>query len=120
MNTTNRFYEEPKTKDGRDEYTLYLELNNAGDEFRANDEVINKFFDANGSLKYREADKVKSDISHLRYPSVSRAKILNKAYKVIVEEQSFIYGRDAHVKPVENVYKEQVIDQSTQIKALRY
>jgi hypothetical protein len=28
---------------------------------------------------------------------------LNKAYKVIVEDQSFIYGRDANVEPVVNV-----------------
>lgn len=111
---------EPKTKDDRDEYTLYLEQNHAGDEFRANDEVINRFFDANSSLKYSEVEKVKSDISYLLYPSISRAKALNKAYKVIVEEQSFIYGRDAHIKPVENVHEEQGIDQSTQIEAIRY
>ncbi|MCJ7765122.1 MAG: hypothetical protein MUP09_04200 [Thiovulaceae bacterium] len=30
----------------------------------------------------------------------------NNAYKIIVEEQRYIYGRDAHIKPVENVHRE--------------
>ncbi len=111
---------EPKTPDARDEYSLYLEVNHAGDEFRANDEVMNKFFETNGSLKIDELNKIKNDISYLLYPSLTRAKDLNKAYKIIVEEQSYIYGRDAHTKPVENVHKEQVIDASTMIEAVQY
>jgi hypothetical protein len=43
------------------------------------------------------------DVSLLLYPSAERAVMLNKAYKVIVEDQSFIYGRDANVEPVVNV-----------------
>lgn len=96
---------EPKTPNNQNEYSLYLEVNHAGDEFRTNDEVIDKFFDANGSLKQSELDKLSNDISHLLYPSVTRALNLNKAYKIIVEEQSFIYGRDAHIKPVTTVYE---------------
>lgn len=111
---------EPMTPDGKGEYVQYLEVNHAGDEFRANSEVTEKFFDANGSLSEGEVEKIKDDISYLLYPSVSRAKELNKAYKVIVEEQSFIYGRDAHVKPVENVHKELVVDESTMVEALEY
>ncbi|MGB5964094.1 MAG: hypothetical protein WBF77_10710 [Sulfurimonadaceae bacterium] len=112
--------EEPTTPDGRDEYRLYLEANHAGDEFRANDEVMDKFFDANGSLKESEVQKIKDDISYLLYPSVSRAKELNKAYKIIVEEQSFIYGRDAHVKPVENVHREVEVDTPTDVTVITY
>jgi len=97
---------EPKTKDGRYEYSLYLEQNNAADEFRANTEAKTKFFQTDTVLKQEELEILHNDISHLLYPSISRALELNKAYKVIVDEQSFIYGRDAHVKPVENVYKE--------------
>jgi len=108
---------EPKTSDGKDEYSLYLEINHAGDEFRSNYEVIDRFFEINGSLKISEVNKIKNDISYLLYPSASRAKNLNKAYKIIVEEQSYIYGRDTHIKPVENVYKEQVINSPTFIKA---
>ncbi len=111
---------EPKTKDGRDEYTLYLEQNHAGDEFRANMEVMEKFFDDKGVLKTEETTKLHSDISHLLYPSTTRALELNKAYKIIVDEQSFIYGRDAHVKPVENVYREVEIGKSTNIEKVEY
>ena len=97
--------QEPKTKDDRYEYSLYLEVNHAGDEFRDNDEIIKKFFSADGELKENEITILHNDISHLIIPSKKRALDLNKAYKVIVDEQSYIYGRDAHVKPVENVHK---------------
>ncbi|PHS40128.1 MAG: hypothetical protein COB07_05205 [Sulfurovum sp.] len=106
---------EPKTPDGRDEYTLYIQENGAGDEFRENDEVIKKFFDENGTLKMSEAKKLQDDMTHLIFPSHSRALKLNKAYKVIVDEQSFIYGRDATVKPVKNVHDELKDEQSTGI-----
>lgn len=104
---------EPVLADGRHEYTLYLEKNRAGDEFRDNKEVMEKFFDEQGKVKEQEIVKLHNDISHLIVPSVERALMLNKAYKVIVDEQSYIYGRDAHVKPVTNVHKEVEIDQAT-------
>ena len=107
---------EPKTPDGRDEYTLYLEQNHAGDEFRANGEVLEKFFDNNHTLKEDQVQKLHQDITHLIFPSQKRALQLNKAYKVIVDEQSFVYGRDATIKPVKNVHKNLKIDQSTGVK----
>jgi hypothetical protein len=110
-----RNIKEPKTPDGRDEYSLYLEVNHAGDEFRANDEVLEKFFNQDGVLKQSELVLLKNDISHLLYPSTQRALELNKAYKVIVEEQSYIYGRDAHVKALVNVHKEINATQTTGI-----
>ena len=109
---------EPKLPNGEGEYETYLKVNGAGDEFRTNDEVINKFFETNGSLKMSEIEKMRTDISHLINPSQDRALNLNKAYKVIVDEQSFIYGRDAHVKPLDDtVHKEVIIGESTEIKA---
>ncbi|MGC9350732.1 MAG: hypothetical protein ACP5D3_01970 [Sulfurovum sp.] len=107
---------EPLTRDGRGEYRRYLELNHAGDEFRANDEVMKRFFDESGALKEDEAAKIKEDISYLLYPSTKRALDLNKAYKVIVDEQSYIYGRDAHIKPVTNVHKKVESGQPTGIE----
>ena len=97
---------EPQFADGRYEYQLYLEANGAGDEFRSNEEVMTKFFDENGSLIPEEAVKIETDISYLLFPSAARALELNKAYKIIVDEQSFVYGRDAHVKPLLNVQRE--------------
>ncbi|MDD2790716.1 MAG: hypothetical protein PHU40_08660 [Sulfurimonas sp.] len=111
---------EPQTKDGRYEYELYLKENHAGDEFRANTEVIDKFFNSDGTIKEAEAEKIKMDIAYLLYPSASSAKELNKAYKIIVEEQSYIYGRDTHIKPVENVYQELTIETSTELEAVKY
>ena len=111
---------EPLTRDGRGEYRLYLELNHAGDEFRANDEVMKKFFDENGALREEEAAKIREDISTLLYPSAKRALELNKAYKVIVDEQSYIYGRDAHIKPLNNVYKNVESGQPTGIERVEF
>lgn len=87
------------------EYTMYLQQNIAGDEFRDNDEVKAKFFNADGTLKADMVTALHSDVSVLLFPSASRALTLNKAYRSIVKEQSFVYGRDANVKPVTNVHK---------------
>ena len=111
---------EPLTKDGRGEYQLYLSFNHAGDEFRANNEVLEKFFDVNGALKEQEAAKIKEDISYLLYPSIKRALELNKAYKVIVDEQSYIYGRDAHVTPLTNVHQRVEIGEPTGIEKVEF
>jgi len=110
---------EPKTKDGKYEYSFYLEQNNAGDEFRTNEEVKNKFFNENG-LKTDEIKILHNDISHLLIPSKQRALELNKAYYIIMKEQSYIYGRDTHVKPVENVHKELQVGQSTKLNAVKF
>jgi hypothetical protein len=37
-------------------------------------------------------------------PSPERALALNKAYRTIVDDQSFVYGRDAILMPPTNVY----------------
>jgi len=110
---------EPKTKEGKYEYSFYLQQNKAGDEFRSNEEVLSKFFD-NKVLKEEQLDLLHNDISHLIIPSAKRALELNKAYFVIVKEQSYIYGRDAHIKPLLNVHKSVQEGQSTQLKALSY
>lgn len=121
-----------KLEDGQTEYIRYLKENSFADEFRANDEVEDKFFKKNWKkdslniekdlisklenpnikleqswkFKKEELEKIKNDISYLILPSTKRAIELNKAYKIIVNEQSFIYGRDIHIKPTVNVHKE--------------
>jgi len=133
-------------KNGDTEYVQYLKQNNAGDEFRTNKEIMNKFFkkkwkddlvniekdlleklnkpdvvlNQEWKLKQEELDKVKKDISHLILPSQKRALALNKAYKIIVNEQSYIYGRDIHIKPINNVHKEVKESQSTNIEKMNY
>lgn len=87
------------------EYSFYLQNNASGNEFRDNLEVQEKFFD-NGVVKEEMLQKLHGNITELLYPSNARALNLNKGYKSMVEEQSFIYGRDANVKPMQNVYQE--------------
>ena len=87
------------------EYSFYLKNNHSGNEFRNNDEVQAKFFNSDGSAKSKMLDKLHNDISILLFPSKSRALALDKGYRAMVKEQSYIYGRDANVKPMENVYK---------------
>jgi len=105
--------DEPLRSDQHYEYSFYLEQNGAGDEFRANAEVIDKFFDATGQIRNEELEILHDDITHLLSPSRERALTLNKAYRVLVEEQSFAYGRDATVTPPVNVHQSVTADQPT-------
>ena len=57
-----------------------------------------------------------ADVYELITPSRERALALNKAYKLIVEEQSYLYGRDATLKPAENVYRHINPDEVTPLK----
>lgn len=84
----------------------YLRIAGGGDEFRQNMEMREKWFAADGSVD--EAKVMAADVYTLITPSRERALELNKAYRVIVQEQSFMFGRDATVKPATNVF--QVID----------
>ena len=109
---------EPIRADGHPEYAYYLERNGAGDEFRANEEVQAKFFDAAGNLKADALAQLATDVTYLLYPSAERALKLNKAYKVIVDEQSYKYGRDGHVAPVTSVHQQVESQQSTGIDVI--
>lgn len=92
-------------KDGQGDYAFYLATNGAGDEFRENEEVRVRFFNADGELKPEMREALSQDISVLLEASPERAMILNKAYRVIVQEQSFNLGRDATVTPAQNVHE---------------
>ena len=107
---------DPLRSDGRPEYTHYLEQNGAGDEFRGNEEVKARFFNADGSLKEEMRQRLRQDMTVLLNPSRDRALALNKAYRVIVQEQSFVQGRDATVTPVETVHRSVAIDTPTGVR----
>lgn len=107
---------EPRRQDGDYEYSHYLQQNKSANEFRSNQEVQDKFFGQNNQLKPAMLDQLHKDISLLLHASPARALQMNKAYRVIVQEQSFTEGRDATIKPVETVHKELKKDQSTGIK----
>ena len=91
------------------EILQYLERAGGGNEFRENPEMLEKWYNEDGSLKEEEIRN--ADVYELITPSPARALELNKAYSYIVRHQSYIYGRDANTIPAENVYRE--IDEST-------
>jgi len=90
------------------ETLLYLQRVGGGDEFRANDEIVARFFGPQGLRRdevLRAAKGGDRDLRHLVMPSRERALALDKAYLALVREQSFILGRDAVLKPVKNVHE---------------
>lgn len=86
------------------EFIQYLRRVGGGDEFRQNREMIARWLDENGEPN-AAALATSDDIYQLITPSRERALTLNKAYQVIVKEQSYIRGRDATVTPATNVYR---------------
>lgn len=107
---------ERRRSDGGLEYAYYLSANGAGDEYRENSEIRQRFFDAQGKLRPNMLDQLRKDISLLLFASPERAMRLNKAYRVIVQEQSFTQGRDATVSPVSRVYETADEDMVTDIE----
>jgi len=97
---------EPVRADGRGEYSYYLEQNGAGDDLRSNHEVLARFFDGAGALRADAAAGLRADVSPLLLPGPARALALDKAYRVIVVEQSFARGRDATAAPPVHVHRE--------------
>ena len=92
----------PTLGDSKGEIATYFERAGGGDEFRSNPEMMQRWFDENGKVDQQAL--LNKDVYDLITPSRGRALELNKAYKVITEQQSFLYGRDATVTPPQNVY----------------
>jgi len=109
---------ERRRSDGRGEYAVYLMLNGAGDEFRGNTEVLERFFAPDGSVRSDRAALLADDIATLLNPSRERALALNKAYKLVVEEQSFALGRDSLPSPAVHVHERLEPDQPTGIERI--
>lgn len=97
----------PQAGHAEPEILTYFRRARGGDDFRANDEILARFF-PRGMLDegavLRAAVGGDRDIAYLLTPSRERALALNKGYRVLVEEQSFDRGRDPMVKPPVNVY----------------
>jgi len=84
------------------EYLTYFQRVGGGDEFRQNSEMLKRWFRADGQANAKAVAELDS-IYPLITPSKERALALNKAYKLIVAEQSYIFGRDAILSPAKNV-----------------
>jgi hypothetical protein len=96
---------EPRRRDGRYEYTRYLEANGAGDDLRENREAQAAFFDAAGAPRPAALARLHTDVATLLLPSPARALDLDRAYLAVVREQSFVRGRDAVLAPSHNVHE---------------
>ena len=93
----------PNRGETQGEIATYLARVGGGGEFRSNPEMVARWFRPDGTV---DVEKVQAaDVYQLTAPSVARALALNKAYRVIVAEQDYIYGRDANVTAPANVYR---------------
>jgi hypothetical protein len=104
---------DPLRRDGKLEYTTYLENNGAGDEFRGNTEVMARFFSSDGRPIAEAFAALARDVNVLFIPSAARALSLDKAYLVLVREQTFRLGRDPVIEPAANVWRAVTQDRST-------
>jgi len=90
------------------EVLTYLRRVGGGDELRANDEMLVRFFPggilAESELR-RAAPGGDRDLAFLLLPSRERALALDKAYRAIVRGQRFDLGRDALLQPAVNVHR---------------
>lgn len=84
------------------EFLTYMARVGGGDEFRQNTEMKSRWFKSNGVIDEAKVRSVNS-LYDLIMPSAERAKKLNKAYYTIVQEQSYIFGRDATISSATNV-----------------
>lgn len=94
----------PSLGETQGEILTYLQRVGGGSEFRNNSEMFERWFNPDGSVDEGKVTRAET-VYDLIAPSVERALALNKAYKTIVEDQDFIFGRDATVTPPENVYE---------------
>lgn len=94
----------PNLGESKGEYLTYLERVGGGDEFRQNEEMIERWFHDNGEVNERAVAQT-NNIYELITPSAERAIALNKAYREVVKEQSYLYGRDTVLSPARNVLK---------------
>ncbi len=100
----------PNMGETKTEIQTYLERVGGGTEFRSNPELEARYYHADGSVN-TVALASAQDVHDIITPSRGRALQLNKAYKVIVEDQDFIYGRDATATPPARILS--VVDNET-------
>jgi len=95
----------PNIGETKGEYLTYLDRVGGGDEFRQNTEMLSRWFDQHGAVDTAKVEQLTS-IYELITPSPERALALNKAYREVVKEQSYLYGRDVVLSPATNVFEQ--------------
>jgi hypothetical protein len=109
----------PQAGQKKPETLTYFERVGGGDEFRANDEILSRFF-AGGRL---DESAVRSaapggdhDLAWLITPSRERALALDKAIMARVALQHYENGRDVVLAPAVNVHRS-IVNGDTELKA---
>lgn len=102
----------PSRGENEGEFLRYFRMTGGGDEFRSNPEMMQRWFRKDGSVDEPKVSAA-TDVYTLVAPSKSRAMALNKAYRTIVLDQDFIYGRDANLSVPVNVYHQ--VDESAPV-----
>ena len=92
----------PTLGEHQGEFLTYLERVGGGDEFRQNKEMLSRWFGPDGKVN-KEKVTTLDNLYQLIMPSSRRALDLNKAYYTIVQEQSYLFGRDATIGVATNV-----------------
>ncbi len=91
------------------EVLTYFQRVGGGDEFRGNDEILQRFF-PKGRLDERAVRRASpagdQDLRHLLLPSTARAAALNKAYWQLVRGQRYRQGRTPILAPSKNVLQQ--------------
>lgn len=94
----------PNVGESEGEILTYFKRVGGGNEFRMQNDIHSKFY-VNGVLDEEKVKNV-SSIYELITPTRESAFQMNKSYKVLVESQDFIHGREGNEKVVQNVYTE--------------
>jgi hypothetical protein len=92
----------PNRGESEGEIAAYLRRAGGGGEFRSNPEMEARWF-TDGRTDLKKLGQAR-DVYDLITPSRDRAVLLNKAYRVLVSEQTFLFGRDPTVTSPPNVY----------------
>lgn len=98
----------PQWGHAQPEVLTYLQRVGGGDEFRANQEMLQRFFrggQADAALVLQASSSGPQDLAWLLNPSAERALALNRAYMRLVRAQRFDLGRDAVLRPATNVHR---------------
>lgn len=83
----------------------YLRQNHSVNPFGEDAAVDAQLFDGQGQLTVSSVRKLTTSLTSLK-PSASKALALDKAYRLIVQEQSYIKGRDATLEPPAFVHRQ--------------
>lgn len=106
-------HDAPQASHTEPEALTYFRRVHGADEYRANAEMLQRFFKQTKGFRHQvvDADKVRraarggdKDLAWLLAPSRERALALNKAYMVIQRRQAYRLGKDALLAPPANVH----------------